>query len=82
MNPDRRHLHQLIEAKMFLNQSKLVKNNLSTVLIMSLNLIYFIFLINSDLSKVNLIQIISGYYFIYISLYLSLRIIKISKKKK
>lgn len=82
MNPDRRHLHQLIEAKMFLNQSKLVKNNLSTVLIMSLNLIYFIFLINSDLSKVNLIQIISGYYFIYISLYLSLRIFKISKKKK
>ncbi len=82
MNPDKRHLHQLIEAKIFLNQSKLVKNNLSTVLIMSLNLIYFIFLINSDLSKVNLIQIISGYYFFYISLYLSLRTFKISKKKK
>ena len=82
MNPDKRHLHQLIETKIFLNQSKLVKNNLSTVLIMSLNLIYFIFLINSDLSKVNLIQIISGYYFFYISLYLSLRTFKISKKKK
>ena len=82
MDPDRKHLHQLIENKMFFYQSKLVKNNLSTVLIMSLNSIYFIFLINSDLSKVNLIQIISGYYFVYISLYLFLRIFKVSKKKK
>lgn len=82
LDPDKKHLHQLIETKIFFSQNKLVKNNLSTVLIMSLNSIYFIFLINSDLSKVNLIQIISGYYFVYISLYLFLRIFKIGKKKK
>jgi len=81
MSADKRHLHQLIESKILLNQSKLVKNNLSTFFIMILNSIYFVILLNSDLSKVNLIQIISGYFFFYISFYLFLRIFKVSKKK-
>ena len=45
MDPDRKHLHQLIENKMFFYQSKLVKNNLSTVLIMSLYELFYLFLI-------------------------------------
>lgn len=81
MSPDRKHLHQLIEDKVFLKKNKLLKNNLSSIVIMSLNLIYFVLLLKSDLAKVELIQLISGYFFAYISFYLFVRIILKSKKK-
>ena len=73
--PDNQHLHQLIEYKVFKNFKPLSKNNLPTSLIFCLNLIFFYILTSSDLSKVFLIQFISSYFFIYISIYLFMRVL-------
>ena len=78
--PDNLHLHQLIEKNLFKISNNVIKNNISTLIIFLLNLIFFISLYFSDLSKVNLIKSISAYLFFYICFYLSVRTIKKSKK--
>lgn len=73
--PDNQHLHQLVENIIFKNFSPVLKNNLSTFFIFFLNIIFFYILINSNISKVNLVQLISFYFFSYISIYLFIRTI-------
>ena len=82
MSPDKLHLHQIIEnslPKSILGE--LARNNITTLIILCLNSLFFILLFHSDQSKIILIKFISGYILFYIIFYLVLRNLNLLRKK-